>query len=121
MPDTIAFKIFRAEEWRAFTKAGAFAGSADDRRDGFIHMSTAEQVEETVAKHYANVAGLVIAAFDVEALDDAVRWEPSRGGALFPHVYGTLTEAALIGSAKLGPNGIGAACVRAAEGHAAGR
>jgi uncharacterized protein (DUF952 family) len=115
MPDTIAFKIFRAEEWQAFGEAGAFSGSADDRRDGFIHMSTAEQAEETVAKHYANVAGLVVAAFDVEALGAAVRWEPSRGGALFPHVYGALTEAALVGSAELGPDGVTAACARAAK------
>lgn len=116
MPDTIAFKIFSAEEWRAFVEAGAFAGSADDRRDGFIHMSTAEQAEETVAKHYANVAGLVIAAFDVEALGAAVRWEPSRGGALFPHAYGALTEAALVGSAELGLGGVTAACAGAAKG-----
>lgn len=113
MVETIAFKIFRAAEWAAFDRAGTFAGSADDARDGFIHMSTAEQAKGTIAKHYANVAGLIIAAFDLEKLGAAVRWEPSRGGALFPHVYGALTKAALVGAAELDADGVGAACARA--------
>ena len=86
------FRLFRSAEWRAFIQSGAFDGSADDRRDGFIHMSTAEQAEGTRAKHYADIPDLVVAAFDASVLSPLIRWEPSRGGALFPHVYGKLTQ-----------------------------
>lgn len=96
---TPIFRIFRLAEWQAFVASGTFEGSADDRRDGFIHMSTAEQVEGTRAKHYANVGQLVVAAFDADSLKDTIRWDVSRGGALFPHVYGVLPERALIGAA----------------------
>jgi len=112
----IAFRLFRAAEWRAFVQARVFEGSADDRRDGFIHMSTAEQAEGTRAKHYADAGDLVVAAFDLDRLGAAVRWEPSRGGALFPHVYGALTDAALVGAAALGADGTETACARAAQG-----
>jgi uncharacterized protein (DUF952 family) len=80
------FKIFRAAEWAAFEAAGRFEGSADDRRDGFIHLSDAAQLAGTLAKHFAGEAGLVVAEVAV-ADDPALRWEPSRGGALFPHLY----------------------------------
>ena len=110
------FRLFRSAEWRAFAQSGTFEGSADDRRDGFIHMSTAEQAEGTRAKHYADVDGLIVAAFDAGAFSGAIRWEPSRGGALFPHVYGTLTESALIGASVVGLDGLEPAMARALKG-----
>jgi uncharacterized protein (DUF952 family) len=82
------YKIGSASLWRAAEKAGVFHGSEDDRRDGFIHFSTADQVEETAAKHFAGQADLLLIAVDSAKLGDALKWEPSRGGALFPHLYG---------------------------------
>ena len=85
--DQIAYKVFTADEWDAFG-AGTFQGSAIDKADGFIHLSTASQLTETVDRHFSAQNGLVIAAIDLAAFGDAVRWEPSRNGQLFPHVYG---------------------------------
>ena len=110
------FRLFRSAEWRAFAQSGAFEGSADDRRDGFIHMSTAEQAEGTRAKHYASVDDLVVAAFDSSVLSDTIRWEPSRDGALFPHIYGALTKAAFIGASVVGLDGLEPAMARALTG-----
>jgi uncharacterized protein (DUF952 family) len=115
---TPIFKLFRSAEWRVFAQVGVFDGSADDKRDGFIHMSTAEQAEGTRAKHYANVSDLVVAAFDPGVLGKAVRWEPSRGGALFPHIYGLLTKNALIGAAAVDERGLADALTRAEAGAA---
>ena len=83
----LIFKIFRRAEWTAFTAAGRTAGAPVDLADGFIHFSTAAQVAETAAKHFAEESDLVLVALDDAALGDALRWEPSRGGALFPHLY----------------------------------
>jgi uncharacterized protein (DUF952 family) len=80
------FKILRAPEWAALQADGAFAGSADDLRDGFLHLSTEAQLAGTLVKHFAGEAGLVVVAVAVEA-DPALKWEVSRGGALFPHLY----------------------------------
>jgi uncharacterized protein (DUF952 family) len=85
-----AFKIFTADEWAQFQADGQFLGAPVDLADGYIHMSTADQVDETLAKHFAGQAGLVIAEINLTALGDAVKWETSRGGALFPHLYGVL-------------------------------
>jgi uncharacterized protein (DUF952 family) len=85
-----AWKILTAEEWAAFQAAGRFEGSADDRRDGFIHLSAEGQVEGTLARHFAGQAGLVLAEIDLAPLGDDLKWEQSRGGALFPHHYGIL-------------------------------
>jgi uncharacterized protein (DUF952 family) len=75
---------------------GLYTGSEADRRDGFIHFSTAEQAPETARRHFAGRAGLLLVAFDAEQLGPALRWEPSRAGELFPHLYGPLpTEAAV--------------------------
>lgn len=90
------YKICSASAWREAERQGAFRGSADDRRDGFIHFSTASQVPGTVAKHFAGQAGLFLIAVDSEALGDALRWEPSRGGDLFPHLYGELDIGAVL-------------------------
>ena len=84
------YKILRTPEWETARSRGAFSGSADDKRDGFIHFSTLEQVEGTLARHFAGEAGLVLLEVRAEALPSALKWEPSRGGALFPHLYADL-------------------------------
>jgi uncharacterized protein (DUF952 family) len=91
----LIYRIVTEAEWEAARAAGAFAGSEHDRRDGFIHFSTAEQLRETARKHYAGRAGLLLLAVDVAALTAPLKWEVSRGGALFPHLYGPLTTAAV--------------------------
>ena len=93
--DTIAYKVLAADEWAALN-AGAFQGAPIDKADGFIHLSTASQLTETVDRHFSGQKGLVIAAIDLAALGDAVRWEPSRNGQLFPHVYGHLMPQSVI-------------------------
>ena len=95
------YKICPAPAWREAERRGVFQGSADDRRDGFIHFSTAAQVPGTAAKHFAGQAGLLLIAVDGLALGDALRWEPSRGGELFPHLYGELGLGAVTGIAEL--------------------
>ena len=84
------YKICRQEEWRAAEAAGAYRGAPVDTRDGFIHFSTAAQLAETAAKHFAGASDLMLVAVDAAALDGALKWEPSRGGALFPHLYAKL-------------------------------
>ncbi len=91
----LIFKIVAAEEWRVAEVSGVFAGSAVDRQDGYIHFSTAEQAPETAARWFAGRGDLVLAAVEADALGAALRWEPSRGGALFPHLYGDLPLSAL--------------------------
>ena len=89
------YKICTAAEWRDAEARGAFPGSAVDVADGFIHFSTVEQVEETARRHFAGRPDLVLVAVDPDALGDALKWEPSRGGDLFPHLYeGLSTHAA---------------------------
>jgi uncharacterized protein (DUF952 family) len=92
----IIFKICRAAEWAEAVGDGVFRGSAVDLRDGYIHFSTAEQVAETAARHFAGQGDLVLVAVDAAALGDKLRWEPSRGGALFPHLYGELPVTAAL-------------------------
>jgi uncharacterized protein (DUF952 family) len=89
LADTI-YKICTAMEWREAERVGAYHGSEADQRDGFIHLSSAEQVAETAARHFAGQSDLVLLAVEAAALGDRLRWEPSRGGALFPHLYGEL-------------------------------
>jgi uncharacterized protein (DUF952 family) len=86
----IVFKLAERAAWQAAAAAAAFAGSAVDVRDGFIHLSTAAQVRETAARHFAGQPDLVLVAVDTAALGAALRWEPSRGGASFPHLYAAL-------------------------------
>ena len=81
------YKILRAPEWEAFAAKGRFAGSPVDLADGYVHLSTAEQVQETAARHFAGEEGLMLLTLDKTRLDPMLRWEPSRGGALFPHLY----------------------------------
>ena len=90
------FKIVGREDWEGAAREGVYRGSADDARDGFIHFSTAEQLAGTAARHFRGVDDLVLVAFDENALGEALKWEPSRGGQVFPHLYGALpTELAL--------------------------
>lgn len=89
MTPQIAYKVLTDAKMREL-ETGAFAGSAVDHADGFIHLSTAEQLTETVAKHFAGQAELWVAAVDLAAEGQLVKWEESRGGALFPHLYGAL-------------------------------
>ncbi|MFO0476791.1 MAG: DUF952 domain-containing protein [Alphaproteobacteria bacterium] len=81
------YKILRAREWQAFRETGVFAGSADDLRDGFIHLSARDQVEGTRAKYFAAEPDIVILRASATQLGSELRWEPSRGGVLFPHLY----------------------------------
>ncbi|WP_370205884.1 DUF952 domain-containing protein [Pararhodobacter marinus] len=87
----LVYKIFRRSEWDAFTAAGQTAGAPVDLADGYIHLSTSAQVVETAAKHFATESDLVLLALDSDSLGAALRWEPSRGGALFPHLYRQMT------------------------------
>jgi uncharacterized protein (DUF952 family) len=100
MTETIAYKVLNAAEFMAL-ETGHFTGAPIDRADGYIHLSTASQLTETVEKHFAGQKGLTIAAIDLKMLGDAIRWEVSRHGQLFPHLYGELTMAAVIAHGPL--------------------
>jgi uncharacterized protein (DUF952 family) len=104
---TFVFKIVDAEEWRVAEARDVFEGSAVDRADGFIHFSSAAQAAETAARHFAGRRGLLLIAIDADALGDKLKWEPSRGGALFPHLYGPLPLTAVRWARPLplGPDG----------------
>jgi uncharacterized protein (DUF952 family) len=90
------YRIVTSEVWRRAEAAGSFDGTEHDLRDGFIHFSTADQVAQTAARHYAGQADLLLVGVNAEALGSALRWEPSRGGALFPHLYGALALGAVV-------------------------
>ncbi|MBZ4690689.1 DUF952 domain-containing protein [Cereibacter changlensis] len=92
----LIFKIFRRSEWDAFRDAGVTAGAPVDLADGYIHFSTSAQVAETAAKHFATESDLVLVALNPEKLGPALKWEPSRGGQLFPHLYRPLTLADVV-------------------------
>lgn len=87
----LIYKIFRRPEWMALRESGSTAGAPIDRTDGYIHFSTAAQVAETAAKHFAQESDLVLVACNADRLGPVLKWEPSRGGALFPHLYRQLT------------------------------
>jgi uncharacterized protein (DUF952 family) len=86
----LIYKICDGGAWAQAEREGTFHGAAIDLADGYIHFSTAAQVPETAAKHFTSQHGLVLAAIDAQALGDKLKWEPARGGALFPHLYGPL-------------------------------
>jgi uncharacterized protein (DUF952 family) len=86
----LIFKICERTEWMAAEAAGVYHGSDHDRADGFIHFSTANQLQGTLAKHYAGRGNLLLFAFDAAAFGDELKWEPARGGDLFPHLYAPL-------------------------------
>jgi len=91
----LIFHMCLREEWALAMRSGTYSGSSQDRADGFIHFSTAEQLPESARKHRAGQRGLVLLSVDPRVLGTALRWEPSRGGALFPHLYGALPLAAV--------------------------
>ena len=88
--DTLAYKILTPLQWQAFQELGNFSGSPDDQRDGYIHLSTANQIVGTLDKHFAGQSELFILEFDTADLKPNLKWEPSRNGELFPHFYGVL-------------------------------
>ncbi len=104
----VAYKVLTAAQMAQFEQDGRFAGAPVDLADGYIHMSTVEQLGETVAKHFAGQDDLFVLAIDLVTLGDAVKWEPSRGGALFPHLYASLPRSAVIAQAPLSrcPDGV---------------
>lgn len=104
---SVIFHMCRAAEWRSAVARGRYAGSSQDAADGFIHFSTAAQIVESAAKHRAGQSDLVLVAVDALRCGPWLEWEPSRGGALFPHLYGDLSMDAVIGvhPLDLGPEG----------------
>lgn len=98
MQTDTAFKILTAGQWADFMRDGEFGGAPIDIADGYIHLSTADQLEETLAKHFARQDNLVVAEIDLSALGETVRWEVSRGRQLFPHIYGRLPMSAVRGT-----------------------
>ncbi|TYO61180.1 DUF952 domain-containing protein [Bradyrhizobium hipponense] len=95
------YKICPASAWREAERQGVYRGSADDTRDGFIHFSTAAQVPETLRKHFLGQRALFLVEVDDEALGAGLRWERSRNGELFPHLYGELDLGAVIAVTNL--------------------
>lgn len=104
--DMLIYKVLREPEYLAFEQAGHTAGAPVDLADGYIHLSTAEQLPGTLAKHFAQEQGLMLLALSAQHLD-TLKWEPSRGGALFPHLYRAITRADILWSRALplGPDG----------------
>lgn len=86
----VVYKILTRAEWDVACQTGSYSGSADDKRDGFIHLSSAQQLEATAHRHFKGQDGLVVIAFLAHALAPDLKWEPSRGGDLFPHLYAPL-------------------------------
>jgi uncharacterized protein (DUF952 family) len=97
----VIYKLLTTAEWEAARAAGVFRGSAVDLTDGYVHYSTAEQVVETAARYFGGARGLTMLGVDESALGDALRWEPSRGGALFPHLYAPLPVEAVVTAVEL--------------------
>ena len=103
----LIYKIAPAAQWRQAEASGTFAGAPVDLQDGYIHFSTAEQTVETAAKHFAGQDDLLLIAIEADALGPALKWEVSRGGQLFPHLYGALPVASAksVAPIPLRPNG----------------
>jgi uncharacterized protein (DUF952 family) len=96
MPDRIVYKVMSAAESAQMQRDGVFRGSPADVADGFIHLSCASQLVGTLDRHFSGMDGLVLVVVDLSRLGDTVRWEPSRGGQLFPHIYGPLPIGAVV-------------------------
>ena len=98
----LIYKIARANEWKKAQETGFYTGSPDDEADGFIHFSTADQMVETAHKHFTGETGLILLEIDCHLLKvGTLKWEPSRGGALFPHLFDQLALSAVTGIADL--------------------
>jgi uncharacterized protein (DUF952 family) len=96
MERRLIYHMCRRDEWSVAEAAGLYRGSSQDAADGFIHFSTAEQIRESARKHRAGQADLVLVTVDAAKLGALLKWEPSRGGALFPHLYGALPVEAVV-------------------------
>jgi uncharacterized protein (DUF952 family) len=101
MVDRIVYKIMSAAELKQMQRDGEFAGSPADTADGYIHLSCGSQLAATLDRHYSGVDGLMLVAVDLSRLGDTVRWEPARGGQMFPHIYGRLPIAAVVSVAPV--------------------
>ena len=101
------YHVCKAADWALAKMAGRYTGSPDDMRDGFIHFSALAQLQESVARHRAGQSSLVLLVVDPVPLGETLKWEPSRGGALFPHLYGVLPVSAVVAAhdLPLGPDG----------------
>ncbi len=97
----LIYKILEKADWAILRKSGRFSGSVKDLADGFIHFSTAQQVRATASRHYNGRGDLVLLEVDADLLGDGLRWEPSRDGQIFPHLYGVLHEDAVMLSRPL--------------------
>ena len=108
MNELFAYKVLTAEQFDQFKADGVFKGALVDLADGYMHMSTREQAADTVAKHFAGQDRLVMLMIDLAPFGDAVKWEVSRGGALFPHLYGELPMSAVAGKVvlRIGDDGL---------------
>lgn len=98
---TLIYKILSRAEWQAAQVAGQLDGSAVDLADGFIHLSAADQAQETAARYFVGQADLVLLGVETEALGEALKWEASRGGALFPHLYRPLLPSEVVSQRSL--------------------
>lgn len=105
---TLIYKISARSDWEEAERLGRFTGAPVDLADGYIHFSTADQVRETAAKHFSGRSDLLLVAVDSAALGPDLKWEPSRGGALFPHLYADLPLSAVVWARPLplGPDGL---------------
>lgn len=102
--ETRIYSLVRGADWREAERSGAYRGSADDARDGFLHFSTASQVRESAAKHRRGEPDLWLVEVDAARLGEALRWEPASGGkrpGLFPHLYGELPLSAVLSATRL--------------------
>jgi uncharacterized protein (DUF952 family) len=97
----LVYKILHRAEWQALERDGELQGSPVDLRDGFVHLSNGAQVAETAARHFAGADDLELVAFDAATLGAGLRWEPSRGGALFPHLFRPLRHDEVLWHAPL--------------------
>jgi uncharacterized protein (DUF952 family) len=101
MSDRIVYKIMSNSELNQMRRDGVFRGSPADIADGYIHLSCGSQIAATLDKHFNGVVGLMLVAVDLSRLGDTVRWEPARGGQLFPHIHGHLPVEAVVSIATL--------------------
>jgi uncharacterized protein (DUF952 family) len=104
MTTEMVYKILRAAEWQHALSTNVFAGSAADVRDGFIHLSTRDQLADTIARHFAGESGLIALEIAADRVNAALRWEPSRDGAMFPHLYSVLPLDAVVRTVMIQPS-----------------
>jgi uncharacterized protein (DUF952 family) len=107
MPGELLYKVLREAEWRSAQTRGMLVGSPDDLRDGFIHLSTRDQLAGTLLRHFAGETGLVALEIAADRLGADLKWERSRGDALFPHLYNVLPTDAVIRAIALPPSHAG--------------